>query len=244
MRGDGWNCEAVHDKLDKDLRREYIDGLGVGTMNALTSYDVLGEGVDVPILAGVIIRRLTTSLIIWLQQCGRALRVAPGKEKAIIIDQAGNVFDHGHPLEIRQWSLSGDLRKEPKKPATLKQCPQCGSWNPVNAKICPKCGYDLRSTAPQKTSNIKIIDEPLNEILWLPAPDMPTGKFAMEAADLMTFNSPEVDQALIDSVARAAMKQDPDARERLEYIARIFNHSHKWTQEVWDKYIKPYYREA
>lgn len=236
MRGDGWRCEAVHDKLDKDLRREYIDGLGNGTMNAVTSYDVLGEGVDVPILAGVIIRRLTMSLINWLQWVGRSLRVAPGKDKAIVIDQAGNVFDHGHPLEIRKWTLTGDLKDETESTPTLKQCPACGNWLPKNARVCNACGEDLSRTAPQTKKEIHIIREPLKII---EPPELPTGRFALDAADVMTYNDGDADKEIIELISQAARKHDPDARERLEYIARLFGHSHKWTQEVWDKYIVP-----
>ena len=236
MRGEGWNCEAVHDKLDKESRREYIDGLGNGEMNAVCSYDVLGEGVDIPILAGIIIRRLTTSLINWLQWVGRALRVASGKKQAIIIDQAGNIFDHLHPLEIREWSLQGDLKKKNDEPATLKQCPACGNWVAKNARVCNACGEDLSRQAPQKIKEIKIIDAPLIEIV---APELSTGRFALDAADVMTYNEADVDSEIIDIIAKAARENDPDARERLECIAKMFNHSHKWIQQVWDKYIIP-----
>ena len=236
MRGEGWNCEAVHDKLDKDLRREYIDGLGNGTINAVCSYNILGEGVDIPILAGIIIRRLTASLINWLQWCGRALRKAPGKDKAIIIDQAGNIFDHFHPLEIRNWSLKGDIKVKDDTPATLKQCPACGNWVLKTATICNACGEDLSRLGPAKEKEIKIIEAPLVEIT---APELPTGRFALDAAEVMTYNDADIDEEIIEIIAKAARENDPEARERLEYIARMFNHSHKWTQEVWDKYIIP-----
>ena len=235
MRGASWKCEAVHDKLDKESRRKYIDGLGNGTMNAVCSYDVLGEGVDIPILAGVIIRRLTASLIVWLQQCGRALRKAPGKNKAFIIDQAGNIFDHGHPLEIRKWSLQGDIKTKDDTPATLKQCPNCGNWVAKSATICNACGEDLSRVRPLE-KEIKIIDAPLVEIK---APELPTGRFALDAAEVITYNDADIDTEIIEIIAKAARENDPEARERLEYIAKMFNHSHKWTQEVWDKYIIP-----
>ena len=112
MRAEGWKCETVHGEMDPEKRKQYIYDIGTGKLNAICSYDVINEGVDVPILSGVILRRRTTSLIIYLQEIGRALRRIPEKDKALIIDQVGNVYRHGHPLLIREWSLEGNINEK------------------------------------------------------------------------------------------------------------------------------------
>jgi superfamily II DNA or RNA helicase len=76
MRSNGWKCETVRGDMEDNARQEYINGLGTGKLNAICSFEVLGEGVDVPVLAGVILRRRTMSVIVYLQQIGRALRIA------------------------------------------------------------------------------------------------------------------------------------------------------------------------
>ena len=51
---------------------------------------MFNEGVDVPSLDTVLMLRPTESIIIWLQQLGRGLRVSADKERLTIIDYIGN----------------------------------------------------------------------------------------------------------------------------------------------------------
>ena len=52
--------------------------------------DIFNEGVDLPTLDTVMMLRPTESKILWLQQFGRGLRRAPGKERLTVIDYIGN----------------------------------------------------------------------------------------------------------------------------------------------------------
>src|SRR3974390_433829 len=51
---------------------------------------MFNEGVDVPSIDTVLMLRPTESTIIWLQQIGRGLRIADGKDQLTIIDYIGN----------------------------------------------------------------------------------------------------------------------------------------------------------
>ena len=51
---------------------------------------MFNEGVDLPTLDTVMMLRPTESKILWLQQFGRGLRKAPGKERLTVIDYIGN----------------------------------------------------------------------------------------------------------------------------------------------------------
>lgn len=51
---------------------------------------MFNEGVDVPNIDTVLMLRPTESTIIWMQQFGRGLRRAPGKERLYVIDYIGN----------------------------------------------------------------------------------------------------------------------------------------------------------
>jgi len=51
---------------------------------------MFNEGVDVPSVDTVLMLRPTESTIIWLQQLGRGLRLAPEKDRLVVIDYIGN----------------------------------------------------------------------------------------------------------------------------------------------------------
>jgi superfamily II DNA or RNA helicase len=84
------------------------------------------------------------SMGLHLQQIGRVLRVSPGKERALILDHAGNTFRHGLPDDDRDWSLDGDDARKRKasedEPLPLRLCKQCFAVLRVSLSACPQCG--------------------------------------------------------------------------------------------------------
>ena len=76
-------------------------------IQVLTNCALFDEGLDIPSLDGVILARPTASLSRYLQQVGRALRPCEGKDRAIIIDLAGNYERLGMPDDARVWTLDG-----------------------------------------------------------------------------------------------------------------------------------------
>jgi superfamily II DNA or RNA helicase len=61
-------------------RRALIAALATGEVQIITNCNLIGEGLDIPSVAGVILLRPTKSLTLFLQQIGRALRPASGKD--------------------------------------------------------------------------------------------------------------------------------------------------------------------
>lgn len=131
---------AAHlDARNTAIERKQIFGdFQRGELKILCNVELFGEGVDIPGIECAIDLRPTQSLTMFLQFCGRALRPAPGKDKAIIIDHVGNVARHGLPDEDREWSLDGRTKK--KKPAQIWTCKVC--WASFNERysVCPECG--------------------------------------------------------------------------------------------------------
>ena len=234
MRAEGFKCETVHGEMDPEKRKQYIYDIGTGKLNAICSYDVISEGVDVPILSGVILRRRTTSLIIYLQQIGRALRQAPGKDKALIIDQVGNVYRHGHPLLIREWSLEGNIN-ETKKEIKQTECPDCHAIIMGNPRYCKYCGFIFKD-APDIGENPPIVLEAPFEIIK--PPDI--GDNAIEAADIIEYGNGQSEQELIDRTLQALRNGDDGARERFNAIMRMMGKK-TMTEKIWSEYIEPEY---
>jgi superfamily II DNA or RNA helicase len=149
FRRRGYRAEHVDGETPRQQRRELIAALGDGDIDILTNCGLISEGLDVPGVVAAVLLRPTKSLALYLQMVGRALRPAPDKDCAFILDHAGNVFRHGLPTAQRQWSLHG---REPRNDYSeqLRRCPLCGAINARNAAACDACGAELqRPRAPR-----------------------------------------------------------------------------------------------
>ncbi len=145
FRRAGYRAYHADGSLDDDVRKRILNGLGNGSVQVVTSCDLISEGTDIPAIGAAILLRPTQSLGLYLQQVGRALRPCEGKEHAIILDHVGNVITHGMPDEPREWSLEGEQKKKKKKEdkeknIPVKQCDQCYAIHEPAPK-CPVCGY-------------------------------------------------------------------------------------------------------
>jgi DNA repair protein RadD len=130
FREAGYRSVCVHGGTPALERDRAIAGLGNGEVEVLTSCDLISEGLDVPALHCVILLRPTKSFGLHMQQIGRGMRVAPGKDALIVNDHVGNCIDHGLPTSPRQWSLKGV--EKPDGPALQWRCPapDCGCMLP------------------------------------------------------------------------------------------------------------------
>jgi DNA repair protein RadD len=136
-------------------RRAFIAALGDGSLDVLTNCGLIAEGVDVPSIVGAILLRPTASLAVFLQQVGRALRPAPRKDRAVILDFAGNIARHGLPDAPRAWSL--DSRRRNSRVVGERQtrtCTGCGAINAPAAILCAGCGADL--STPEERAEIAL----------------------------------------------------------------------------------------
>lgn len=72
--------------LDKVERNRVLMEFASGRIQAVTAVDVLNEGIDVPDVNLVVFLRSTHSRRIFVQQLGRGLRLAPGKDRLLVLD--------------------------------------------------------------------------------------------------------------------------------------------------------------
>lgn len=78
-----------------------------GKIGILCAVDVLNEGVDVPDVNLVVFQRVTHSRRIFVQQLGRGLRLAPGKDRVLVLDFVSDVRRFAAGLDL-QRSLDDD----------------------------------------------------------------------------------------------------------------------------------------
>ncbi|MBE9193786.1 DEAD/DEAH box helicase [Synechocystis sp. LEGE 06083] len=100
---------AIHldGETPSDVRKEALARFAEGEIKVISNCGLFGEGLDIPALEAVQIARPTKSLGLWLQMAGRALRPAPGKDFAILLDHTKNHMIHGLPTRKRIWTLEG-----------------------------------------------------------------------------------------------------------------------------------------
>jgi DNA repair protein RadD len=130
----------------KDLRRKFHSGEYPVVVNIQT----LTTGVDWDVRC-LILARPTKSEMLFTQIIGRALRTAPGKDYALILDHSDTTQRLGFVTDIHYDRLddgSKDAKKleasENKAPLP-KECKQCGCLKSV--RICPNCGAEPQRLA-------------------------------------------------------------------------------------------------
>ncbi|MGC5780690.1 DEAD/DEAH box helicase [Methylobacterium sp. NFXW15] len=137
VRAEGYSCETVDGGTPKRERDRIVAEFRAGRIRCLTSVGVLGTGFNAPEVDLVALLRPTRSTGLYVQQVGRALRRAPGKDDALILDYAGLVRMHGpvDSVTVRTAEAvrggAGGLRAKP--------CPGCGALIALNASTCEAC---------------------------------------------------------------------------------------------------------
>ena len=87
----GIKSAALIGETDEQERSRLVQALRTGDITFIFARDVLNEGLDVPEVNTVLFLRPTESLTIFLQQLGRGLRHAPGKDCLTVLDFIGQV---------------------------------------------------------------------------------------------------------------------------------------------------------
>lgn len=150
--------------LDGSLRPEAraarIADFSAGRVMVMSSCDIVSEGFDLPSIETVIGLRPTKSLSLHLQMIGRALRPAPGKSEALIIDHAGNIARHGFAEDHHAWTLEGKASRKQKEVEPIShRCKRCYAMWPSGA-ACPQCGMEIEA----KPREVKLSAGELQEL--------------------------------------------------------------------------------
>jgi DNA repair protein RadD len=121
-------------------RAESMRAFRSGDVRVVCNCELFGEGLDVPAVDSVFLLRPTASLGLYLQQCGRGLRPAPGKPAVRLFDHVGNYTRHGLPDDPRTWTLDGIAKSARETLPPTKRCAMCFAVTGAAVKACPFCG--------------------------------------------------------------------------------------------------------
>jgi len=229
----GFRARTVHGNMTKTDRDAAIGGLATGEVQILCSCDVISEGVDVPVIAGAILLRRTKSLGLYLQQVGRALRPYPGKTEAIILDHAGCIYEHGHVLAERDWSLYAKKRSQRKKdenPAPVTSvCPACSGVWPGSPAKCPACGHDLQAERDKVEGRKppKEIEGILKEVLPEDTGDLQIKALTAQALRMQQMTPKDRQKAMMSNLYKYG--DSP----RTQGLASALGYHKNWTETVY-----------
>ena len=106
----GINAVTIDCDTPQSERKQLLDEFKKGKIQIICNVNILSEGFDCPDVEVVQITRPTYSLSMYLQQVGRGLRVFPGKDKSMFIDNVGSYLRFGLPSEHRSWEKYFDRR--------------------------------------------------------------------------------------------------------------------------------------
>lgn len=139
----GYKVTRYHSQIGEESLRLFTHG----NCNICVSVSSLTLGWDFPPIDLIILWRSTTSLVLYLQICGRGGRPLPNKSHFTVLDYGGNYERFGAWNMDRNWEA---LWKAPPKKRTTstylgvsgsKECPVCHALLPVASRSCDNCGY-------------------------------------------------------------------------------------------------------
>lgn len=104
----------VHSKLPSKDRRNNIQKFREGDYKYILVRDLFNEGIDIPETNMLVFMRDTNSDTVWLQQLGRGLRKAKGKDCVYVLDFV-NSFDRITEIQKLQEQVVSERGEQAKK---------------------------------------------------------------------------------------------------------------------------------
>lgn len=106
------NSAVIYGDMDKAQREQTIADFRAGRIRVLFNVRVLSTGFDYTGIDCIVLGISTASIALYYQIIGRATRIDPGKQDALIIDLGGNVKRFGRVEDLhfekgKMWRLFG-----------------------------------------------------------------------------------------------------------------------------------------
>lgn len=158
---------VVTGNTDPLFRDASIRDFKSGRLRALVNCEVLTTGFDFPGIDLIAVLRATQSAALWVQICGRGMRIAEGKKDCLVLCYGGNAARHG-PIDrvqiVKRWSTEKNEIVDTLETVPCRECPECRSLVPLASQECPDCGYAfldvMRLNHGAIASDAPILSEP------------------------------------------------------------------------------------
>ena len=116
-------------------RKQILEDFESGKVHAVCNVGVLTEGWDAPRTDCIAMLRPTKSLGLYVQMCGRGMRLYPGKDNCLLLDYGENIARHGC-IDTAKPDQEIKIRRP-------KICGNCLAVNPPHAKKCVECNEEF-----------------------------------------------------------------------------------------------------
>jgi|TARA_R110002020_G_scaffold17455_3_gene61293 DNA repair protein RadD len=125
----GINAAVVTGETPNPERDKILADFELGKIHALCNVGVLTEGWDAPRTDCIALLRPTQSIGLYVQMCGRGMRLHNKKDNCLLLDYGENIARHGCLDEV-----------EPGEKLPGKYHPKiCASCNAINSPFAKKC---------------------------------------------------------------------------------------------------------
>jgi superfamily II DNA or RNA helicase len=147
----------VHSKMPDHEKQKRIKEFEQGDTEVMINCGILTKGYNYPPITDIILLRLTSSLSLFLQMCGRGSRVTPDKKTFNVFDICGNTILHSTWDSKKDWhkifwypeAFFGAKNKNGGL-APTKNCPKCDAFLPASISACKYCGYEYPTKEAEK----------------------------------------------------------------------------------------------
>lgn len=90
-----------YEPMSQYQRNRVLSDFADGYVNVVCAVDIFNEGIDVPDVNIIVFQRVTHSRRIFIQQLGRGLRIAEGKDKVIVLDFVSDIRRFAAGLSLK-----------------------------------------------------------------------------------------------------------------------------------------------
>lgn len=155
LRNKNESVVQIHSEMSLEERSDAEALFRSGKSRHLVFVSIVAEGFNHPPIDCVVLMRPIRSPVLYLQICGRGLRISEGKEDLLILDY-GKVIESIGPLDnpkikFKKRRLSGGGEVEESE---MKACRNCLEYVPRKERVCPVCSTEFFAAPRDPVKNL------------------------------------------------------------------------------------------
>lgn len=137
--GDG--AKVVNGKTASKERSQILAEYKASEFKYLVNVGCFTTGFDQKDIDGIVFMRPTASAGLYVQMCGRGMRVHAAKTDCLVLDYVGNIETHGPVTHVEPPPPPRESNRQ--NAPSVKECPECMSLLYLAASVCDECGYEF-----------------------------------------------------------------------------------------------------